>query len=197
MKQFFKSLTATLTAACIFVFSAVVYGQGYLPDNIDVLSASQGFGNGFFSVDNDILKNAINQLIAGDFTVKKDKLIGKITAKDGDALFTSFAYDEGYKVTINGKKAKTFSLNGFLAIELNCGENRIEVGFFPSGLSLGSIIFVLGAMLLVVYMIFYKKIEEFKKFDGAFCIVTIGLGAVVLIAIYLMPMIVSLLGYII
>ncbi len=52
MKQFFKSLTATLTAACIFVFSAVVYGQGYLPDNIDVLSASQGFGNGFFSVDN-------------------------------------------------------------------------------------------------------------------------------------------------
>ncbi len=152
---------------------------------------------GVFSVDNDILKNAINQLIAGDFTVKKDKLSGKITAKDGDALFTSFAYDEGYKVTINGKKAKTFSLNGFLAIELNCGENRIEVGFFPSGLTFGTIIFVLGAMLLVAYMIFYKKIEEFKKFDGVFGIVTIGLGAVVLIAIYLMPMIVSLLGYII
>ncbi len=51
MKRFFKSLTATLSAACVFVFSAVVYGQGCVPDNIDVLSASQGFAEGFFTVD--------------------------------------------------------------------------------------------------------------------------------------------------
>lgn len=52
MKRFFKSLSATLTAACVFVFSAVVYGQGYMPDNIDVLYASRGLADGFFSVDN-------------------------------------------------------------------------------------------------------------------------------------------------
>ncbi len=52
MKRFFKSLSATLTAACVFVFSAVVYGQGYMPDNIDVLYAPRGLADGFFSVDN-------------------------------------------------------------------------------------------------------------------------------------------------
>ena len=50
MKRFFKSLSAVLTAASIFVFSAVVYGSGYYPDRVDVSDASESISNGIFSI---------------------------------------------------------------------------------------------------------------------------------------------------
>ena len=151
---------------------------------------------GVFSVDNDLLKTTVNELIAGDFTVKKDKLSGKIVAKDGDYLFTSFLYDEGYKVKVNGKKANAFSLNGFLAIELKSGENIIEVDYFPSGLNFGIAVLFVGLITLALYLIFNKKINAFKNFDGVCQIISLCLGAVVILAIYLMPTALCLLGYI-
>ncbi len=53
MKRFFKSLSAVLTAASIFAFSAVVYGNGYFPDEIDVTARKADFSNGIYSLKND------------------------------------------------------------------------------------------------------------------------------------------------
>ena len=51
MKRFFKSLSAVLTAASVFVFSAVVYGNGYFPDEIDVSAQGSEYSNGIYSVE--------------------------------------------------------------------------------------------------------------------------------------------------
>lgn len=51
MKRFFKSLSAVLTAASIFVFSAVVYGNGYFSDEIDVSAQSVEYSNGIYSIE--------------------------------------------------------------------------------------------------------------------------------------------------
>lgn len=53
MKRFFKSLSAVLTAASILAFSAVVYGNGYFPDEIDVTARKADFSNGIYSLKND------------------------------------------------------------------------------------------------------------------------------------------------
>ena len=148
---------------------------------------------GVFSVDEIGLKSAINGLIGGDFKVEKDILTGSITAKKGQSLFTSFAYDEGYIATVNGKQNPTFSVNGFLAIELDEGENTVELTFRPSGLWFGIIGFILGVIALILYLKFYDVIADFKKLDGA-CVIAVGvLGAIVLVAIYLMPILVNVL----
>lgn len=148
---------------------------------------------GVFTVDEKGLKNAINGLIGGDFKVEKDILSGSITAKSGQSLFTSFAYDEGYIATVNGKTAKTFSVNGFLAIELEEGENSVSLNFCPKGLWLGIICLILGIIALALYLKFYDKVEEFKKLDSA-CVIAVGvLGALVFVAIYLMPIFVNIL----
>ena len=144
--------------------------------------------------DNEKLKTAINDAIGGDFEVKQDKLSGKIVASDGVALFTSFAYDEGYKVKINGKKAKTFCLNGFLAIELIGGENNIVVDFLPRGLLLGVGLFAFGLALFVVYVKFRNTIEWFNKGKAIFNVALYGIGIAVVLAIYIMPIIICLLG---
>lgn len=97
MKRFFKSLSATLTAACVFVFSAVVYGQGYMPDNIDVLYASQGFAEGFFSVDNG------NSVKASSFT-----------SSDSEHKATLMAFDviPVKPVTMNVTKRRYVNVSG-------------------------------------------------------------------------------------
>ncbi len=148
---------------------------------------------GVYSVDKTLLENAVNQLISGDFVVEKDELSGKIEAKEGDLLFTSFAFDEGYKVKINGKKTNILSINGFLAIELQEGRNDIHVGFFPVGLDIGLVSFGLGLVVLALYLIFYKKIENFKKADKICVWAVLVLGAAVVLAVYIMPVFVNLL----
>ncbi|MBR4419531.1 MAG: YfhO family protein, partial [Clostridia bacterium] len=151
---------------------------------------------GVFTVDKKMLESAVSELIAGDFVVKNDKLIGNITAEDGDALFTSFAFDEGYRVKINGKRVSTFSVNGFLAIELLAGDNEIVVDFIPQGFYLGLIIFTLGLILVVAYMIFYDKIQQFIKLNKLCVIVVFGLGIAVVLAVYILPTILNLIYYI-
>ena len=155
---------------------------------------------GVFSVDSDLLKNAVNELIAGDFTVEKDFLSGKIIADSNtQALFTSFAYDEGYRAKVNGKKANVFSLNGFLAIELEEGENFVEVDFLPKGFVLSFVIFAFGVCIFILYIVYEKKINAFledkKIINKLFVFLTYALGIIVVIMIYLMPVCVNLISY--
>ncbi|MBE5765529.1 MAG: hypothetical protein E7339_08065 [Clostridiales bacterium] len=148
---------------------------------------------GLFTVDTKSLESAVNELIAGDFKVEKDFLSGKITAlSETDALFTSFAYDEGYRAKVNGKKANTFSVNGFLAVELENGENIVEVDFLPRGLYLGVGCFTLGLVILAVYILLYKKVQEFAKLKRFTVYLVLALGVLILLAIYVMPIVVKL-----
>ena len=148
---------------------------------------------GLFTVDTKSLESAVNELIAGDFKVEKDFLSGKITAlSETDALFTSFAYDEGYRAKVNGKKANTFSVNGFLAVELENGENIVEVDFLPRGLYLGVGCFTLGLVILAVYILLYKKVQEFAKLKRFTLYLVLALGVLILLAIYVMPIVVKL-----
>lgn len=154
---------------------------------VDVKSDVNALSFGVIGVDNELLESAVNSVIGGDFTVIKDKLTGKITASEGDALFTSFAYDEGYRVKINGKKAETFSVNGFLAVKLNAGENQVVVDFMPRGFYLGLALFLLGALLCALYLIFYKKIQKIKFIEKPSVLAVYALGILVGAVIYLFP----------
>ena len=117
---------------------------------------------------------------------------------DNACAQASFAWQyllKNKEIKVNGKKAKTYSLNGFLVVELVEGENVIEMDYTPKGLALGVTVFALGVLLLGVYLLFNKRIKNFKKLDGACKILTLCLGAIVVLAIYLIPTAFCIVGY--
>ncbi len=50
MKHFFRSLSAVLTAAGIFVFSVIVYGNSTVSDSVESIDGVSGFANQFLSI---------------------------------------------------------------------------------------------------------------------------------------------------
>ncbi len=104
-------------------------------------------------------------------------LTGTVKANKGDILFTSIPYDEGWSVKVNGKKAKTFRLGGsFLGVDLEEGENKIEMFFRPTGYFGGMLITIFSWMLFVFILRKRKKLLALKA-AGAGANESAGAGA--------------------
>ena len=97
MKSFFKSLSATLTAASILIFTAVFYGNGYFPDEINVSAQNVDFLNGIYS-------------LKGEKTVKASSF----TNSDGEYKATLKAFDlfPVKEVSVNSVKRRYVGVGG-------------------------------------------------------------------------------------
>lgn len=77
-----------------------------------------------------------------------------ITSNEDTLAIFTVPYDNGFKVTVNGKYAKIENVdNGFMAVKINKGKNKIRFSYRTPGLKLGIIISILSLMSLIVYMI--------------------------------------------
>ncbi len=160
----------------------------YLNNNINFNSF------GVFTLDEDALENAINQSIGGDFEFKNGKISGKITAKNsGEYVLFCMPYDEGYTARVNGEKTKVENINGLIAVKLESGENAVNISFTPEGLGLGVIAFLMGGVLLVIYLLFGKKLEKIKIVNNLCLIGVFALLIIVAVAVYLGPVAINLL----
>ena len=64
--------------------------------------------------------------------------------------------------------------------------------FLPRGLYLGVGCFTLGLVILAVYILLYKKVQEFSKLKRFTVYLVLALGVLILLAIYVMPIVVKL-----
>ncbi|MCR5544469.1 MAG: YfhO family protein [Eubacterium sp.] len=102
-----------------------------------------------------------------DNTVK-----GKINLEEGQIIFTSIPYDEGWKVYIDGEKQDPEELDiicgGLLGIWAEPGTHEIYLKYVPPGRILGIIITIISWMIYVVitfYYVRYTKKKDEKKVD--------------------------------
>lgn len=115
-----------------------------------------------------------------NLTRHEDKLVeGTVTAQQGDYLFTTIPYEEGWTITVNGKDVKPEkSLESLITIPLEAGENSISMKFSPNYFRLAVIISLSGlVILLLIIVIEYKegmlmrrlfvKAELREKSDGS------------------------------
>lgn len=73
------------------------------------------------------------------------------------AIYT-IPYDDGWTTTINGKKADIEKVdNGFIAIKINKGKNKIKFKYFPKGLKEGLMISGVSLIIYIIYVILYMK----------------------------------------
>lgn len=82
---------------------------------------------------------------------------GKIKADKTGILLTSIIDDNGWKVKVDGQNVeKQVIAENLLAINLNEGEHTIEFIYTPPGFVLGTIIFFIGFILMIIDYIYLK-----------------------------------------
>ena len=92
-------------------------------------------------------------------------------AVENDVLLTSIPYENGWEITVNGKKVdvKT-SIDSLITIPLEKGNNVITLEFKPAYFTLGKIISLIGLLIVLVIFIFeyrdgmiIKRITNVKR----------------------------------
>jgi len=83
------------------------------------------------------------------------------TTQENKTLFLPVVYDEGWTATINGKEVEVSKIfNSYIGIDLNKGENNIELTFTPKNLKLGIIISGSTVVIILIYFVFRKFINK-------------------------------------
>lgn len=103
----------------------------------------------FVCMDDEALKRLVAAAYAnaGSFAVEDGRVAGTVTAGgERPMLYTSIPWDEDWRAEVNGKPvALTRFMGGLIALELEPGENRVQLRYRPGGLAAGWVITGLSA----------------------------------------------------
>lgn len=110
--------------------------------------------------DSELLLNAISEISKGalqNAILDGNTLTGQVTAKEGEVLMTTLAYDAGYTVKLDGKEVERQSVHGLLALSLPSGTHTVTIIRTSSlGLALPTLIVSLVGIFLLVLFSFSK-----------------------------------------
>lgn len=101
-----------------------------------------------------------------EVTKYSDTLIeGNVDVKKNNLMFTSIAYDEGWKVLVDGKEVKTKKLaNAYLGFNIKKGNHHIKMVYYPKYMKQGLIISMISLFTLIGYIIYKNKTIKKDKF---------------------------------
>lgn len=121
-----------------------------------------------YSFDMDAFEAAINQIRSVDSQLEKKsatKLVVTSSSTKDSVLFTSIPYEKGWSVKIDGTSADVLAVaDSLLAVEVPAGTHTIVLRFFPQGLAIGLILWVVGvAFVVFIYISQRKKKLESNK----------------------------------
>ena len=96
------------------------------------------------------------------FEKKKNAFTNVVTAECDAYAFYSVPYDQFWHVIVNGKKTKTYDVNGLTVVPVVKGENSIEFRYIYAPLKWAFIMTMIGGILFIIYMpkTLYKKDKE-------------------------------------
>ena len=122
----------------------------------------------FYYVDDVAFKNAFDQLsetqMVIDDNYHEDKLTGTIkTLKADQTIQTTIPYDEGWIVTVDGKKVDTYkTFDALVAFDIeDAGDHEIVLKYRSKAFVYGMIITVASIVIFALLIIFEKKIYGF------------------------------------
>lgn len=89
---------------------------------------------------------------------KGNKVYSQFKAKTDASIFYTIPYDKGWSARINGKKAKLRQAqNGFMAVDVKKGDDKVILTFIPNGMKEGAIISLLGLTIFISYYYIDQK----------------------------------------
>ena len=98
-----------------------------------------------------------SDLEQNEFILTKNGFTADIVSPKEKILVYTIPYSNGWHATVNNKKIEIEQVdNGFMAIKINQGNNKIEFKYYPPGLKIGIIITIFSIGGTMVYLIFKK-----------------------------------------
>ena len=95
--------------------------------------------------------------------VSDTHLKGSFTTKVDGAYTFTIPYDDGWTVTVDGKKQELKkSLDAFLRVDVPAGEHEVELSFFPKYLKEGIIVSLASAGVLCILIIVWNIKKKHK-----------------------------------
>lgn len=89
---------------------------------------------------------------------------GRVNVPEGQTLFTSIPYDEGWRLTVDNHEAEYYKVCGaFIGIDLDAGEHLVELRYVPMGLELGIIITICACILFLLSILHKKSHNEIDR----------------------------------
>lgn len=143
-----------------------------------------------YNLDYDAFHEDIENLKQNQFIVNKEKsndryLEGTVNINEGQLLFTTIPYEDGWSIKIDGKKAddliteiknedgtvryqndagadtgKVIMLESTIGLKLPAGEHTITMKYTPPGFTLGMFTLILGIGIIVIFYLYDKKNNE-------------------------------------
>jgi len=112
-------------------------------------------------VDIEIYEHVMEQLNQNTLELKDSNNLLKGTVNvnnDGEILFLSIPFDEGLRISVNGKRVEPIILlNTFTGIQLDEGTHEITIDFIPKGFIPGAIISISAISLAILYLLIERK----------------------------------------
>ena len=106
-------------------------------------------------------------------TLSSEEYVDEVTSShlittvdtDKEKILFTMPYDEGWKITVDGKKVKqNKALNCLMYIDVTKGKHVIEMKYIPRGLIEGAILSSVGIIILItLYIIERKRIRKILK----------------------------------
>ncbi|MBR1555674.1 MAG: YfhO family protein [Oscillospiraceae bacterium] len=94
-----------------------------------------------------------------DFVYDSGGFSAKIDLENPKLVFFSIPYDDGWSAEINGKPVEIENVSGgFMAVRCESGQNEITFSYHLAGLKIGFCITLAGILLLMLYLMFGKKL---------------------------------------
>ncbi|MGN0436680.1 MAG: YfhO family protein, partial [Wujia sp.] len=76
---------------------------------------------------------------------------GKVYIPEGETLFTSIPYDEGWSIKVDGKKVEYYAIGeAFIGVDMEPGEHTVEFVYIPVGFKLGLLITIISLDLFIL-----------------------------------------------
>ncbi len=117
--------------------------------------------NFFYYLDEELFSAAIDELKQNPLEIEsfeEDHIKGTITADEDGIMFTSIAWEPGWKVYVDGEKVEPVKLvDALIGVPVTEGTHTIEMKFFPAGLTLGIIVSLIGVVTVVVIALYERK----------------------------------------
>lgn len=121
----------------------------------------------FYQLDTQAEKDAVAQLATGGWEITSSNkgftnITAQVNAKSGQMLFTSIPLEGGWTVKVDGKKVEPVELYGCLmGIPVDEGTHTVKLSFFPQGLGLGIVLFIVALPILIFFILKESK-KPFK-----------------------------------
>ena len=152
------------------------------------------FSFGVFGVDTEQVLAVTQNADDARFTVKRNMITANLNSSHIGEMFLSLPYNDGYKITLNGKKIDYYRcLTGFTQITAD-SPGELKITFTPPSFMLGASLSVIGIALTIALFTLYKKIylvpDLIKK---VVFILFVSVSTVFSLAVYILPVLINLL----